>query len=215
MKKASTKATRHRERGRPKGYNRTEIPWERIDRFLVYGELVLSDATGQRTHRYPSYQDLADRYRCSKTLIGNYARTHNCMARRKRAQHNGDEQPVDRVDETSRIGPVQDPDDPPTILPRQGPRLSIQDNLNIVDTCLREFARALDEGRFRCDTPGDLKLLLQLRDKLDEDHTQSTAEPEITLAQIQARHRELMEQMADFDPWLTGEVDERNEHGPA
>ncbi len=210
MKKSKRSREVHRSRGRPKGYNRTEIPWEVVDRFLVYGELVRCDATGKVTHRYPSYQDLATRYRCSKSLIGNYARSHNCKARRQDAKRAGDEQPVDRVDESSRVGPVPaNAEGHPTILPRKGPRLSIRDNLDIVDTCLREFARALDEGRFRCDSPGDLKLLLQLREKLDEDHVQSTAEPEITLEQIQARHRELMGQMADFDPWLTGEVDTR------
>ncbi len=200
---------RHRPYGRPKGYNRTEIPWELVDRLLVYGERVRNEG-GDIIHRYPSYQDVADRYRCSKSLVALYGRSHNCIARRKQAHAEGEENPIERTSTTSM--PVSEHDVTPSlVLARTGPKLSTEDNLAIVDTCLREFARALDEGRFRCDSPGDLKLLLQLREKLDEDHTRSTAQPEITLEQIQARHRELMQQMDNFDPWLTGEADPRTD----
>ena len=210
MRKSKVRKSGGRGRGRPKGFNRPQVPWLDVDQRLVYGEVWQDEESGEETHRYPSYKDLAERYGCSKTLIGHYSHTHNCMSRRKEAKQTGERKPAMRTTEPSAADAAgfDGKRGQNRVLMSRGRPISPQDSINIVDACLREFARALEEGRFRCDSPADLKLLLQLREKLDEERTQSSVEPEITLAQIQARHRELREEMPDYDPWKTGKVRE-------
>ena len=91
-----------------------------------------------------------------------------------------------------------------SLVKRRTRPLSTRDQLALIDACLRAFANALDEGRIKCDSPSDLHTLLRLREKLDEDTHRREAEPEITLEQIQARHKALREQLEQLDDQQTG-----------
>ncbi|MCG8420922.1 MAG: hypothetical protein MJE77_23625 [Proteobacteria bacterium] len=188
------------------------MPWVEVDRLIVHGERIRDAETGNEVFRYPSYRELARRYGVAVSLVGKFARQRNCMQRRKNAQGGqGDESqsPVTTVTTMSEEEPLTFSDLAKEIandrvVKRRTRPLSNRDQLAIIDACLRAFANALDEGRIKCDSPSDLHTLLRLREKLDEDTQRAEAEPEITLEQIQARHKALREQLEQLDDRQTG-----------
>lgn len=71
-----------RKRGRPKGGRGPAVPWHRVYRLLVFGEVVLNKVTRRPDVRFPSFRELASRYGVSVSLIANYAAKHQCTKRR-------------------------------------------------------------------------------------------------------------------------------------
>jgi hypothetical protein len=72
-----------RKMGRPRNADRPVIPWEEVDRLLVFGETVRDEETGREDVRYPSLRELGRRYGVSGALIGRYSVQHRCMERRE------------------------------------------------------------------------------------------------------------------------------------
>jgi len=72
--------------GRPRKGEGPRVPYEDLDRILVFGEVVPCEDGNGTTVYYPSYRQLAERYGVSNSVIAEYAKSHNVQRRRKEAQ---------------------------------------------------------------------------------------------------------------------------------
>ena len=72
--------------GRPRKSEGPRVPYEEVDRVLVFGEVVPCEDGNGTTVVYPSYRELAERYGVSNSVIAEYAKTHNVQRRRREAQ---------------------------------------------------------------------------------------------------------------------------------
>jgi hypothetical protein len=184
-----------RRTGRPRNADRPIIPWEEVDRLLVFGETVRDDATGHETVRYPSYRELGRRYGVSAALIGRYASQHRCMERREenhaRQQIRFEQKVVEKCAEARAI--------------------STAEAVAIVDDYIRRFRDALDEGRVRADGASDFNTMMRLKAFLEgKADSRQEVQGVITLEQMQARHRALRAQLEALDPAVTGELPPRD-----
>ncbi len=71
--------------GRRKKATGPAFPYYEVDRLLVHGEAIENKKGKGASIVYPSYREIADRYEVSHGLIANYARSYNCLNRRKQA----------------------------------------------------------------------------------------------------------------------------------
>lgn len=138
--------TEKRKPGRPRHQDAPVIPWEELDRALVFVEVqILED--GKHTTFYPSYRTLAERYGVVVSVIAEYAKSHNTMKRRKetaaRVAVRTEEKLIERRAETMAVG---------------------KDRLvAMIDDFLLKFEGALKEGRVRTDSPTDVNTLARLK----------------------------------------------------
>lgn len=73
--------------GRPRKSEGPRVPYEEVDRLLVFGEVIPCDDGSDNTQVvFPSYRQLGDRYGVSHTVIAEYAKKHNIQRRRKEVQ---------------------------------------------------------------------------------------------------------------------------------
>ena len=75
-----------RKSGRPRKGKAPRVPYEELDRILVFGEVVECEGGEGTTVQFPSYRTLAARFGVSHSLIAQYAKKHNCMRRREEAK---------------------------------------------------------------------------------------------------------------------------------
>jgi hypothetical protein len=135
-----------RKPGRPRHQDAPVIPWEELDRALVFGEVqILED--GKHTTFYPSYRTLAERYGVVVSVIAEYAKSHNTMKRRKetaaRVAVRTEEKLIELRAESLAVG---------------------EDRLvAMIDDFLLKFEGALKEGRVRTDSPTDVNTLARLK----------------------------------------------------
>ena len=71
-----------RRAGRPRKGEGPRLNYVELDQILVFGE---TGGEAGRGISYPSYRELAARYCVAVSVIGEYARKHKCMKRRKQA----------------------------------------------------------------------------------------------------------------------------------
>jgi hypothetical protein len=185
---------RNRRTGRPRNADRPVIPWEEVDRLLVFGETVRDEATGHETVRYPSYRELGRRYGVSGSLIGRYATDHRCLERREE----------NAARERMRFEQI-------VVEKRAEARaISAADAVAIVDDYIRRFRDALEDGRVRADVAGDFNTMMRLKAFLEgKADSRQEVHGMITLEDMQARHRALRAQLEALDPAVTGEVPPR------
>ena len=74
-----------RKNGRPVKGDAPRVPYEELDRILVFGEVVTCEDGESTTVQYPSYRDLARRYGVCNSVIARYSKKHNCLRRREQA----------------------------------------------------------------------------------------------------------------------------------
>jgi len=162
--------------GRPRKADGPKVPYDVVDRLLVYGEEVESQ-NGGVTLVYPSYREVADRFGVSNSLIAQYSKKHNCLRRRKqqegRAKAKADKQLVEMRASSLAV--------------------SHDHALQIVDDYILQFEKALADGRVRTDSPGDLNTMIRLK-KFLEGGPDSRQEIHATLSleDLQARHRAML-----------------------
>jgi hypothetical protein len=183
-----------RRTGRPRNADRLVIPWQEVDRLLVFGETVRDEETGHETVRYPSYRELGRRYGISGSLIGRYATQHRCLERREensaRERIRFEQKVVEKRAEARAI--------------------STAEAVEIVDDYIRRFREALDEGRVRADGASDFNTMMRLKAFLEgKADSRQEVHGTITLEDMQARHRALRAQLESLDPAVTGEVPPR------
>jgi hypothetical protein len=168
--------------GRPRRGD-LKVDYLELDRLLVHGEEVPVDGKpGLKAVRYPSYQELADRYGVSISVVGEYSTARNCLKRRAEAQARLDAQ-VDQKIIAMRAEAIA---------------LSRHERIGLVDRTILTFDDALKDGRVRCDTPADLNVLLRLREYLEggADSRQQILGG-ITLELLQSKHREVLRMMEE------------------
>lgn len=180
-----------RNRGRPSKADAPIVPWNDVDRLLVFGETAKDEASGTEAMRFPSFREVATRYGVSKSLVGKYATKHNCLKRREE----------NRLREQIRF-------ETEVVKKRAKARaLSTDEEIRIIDDYLRGFDEALAEGRVRYDNPGDFNTMLRLKEfKLGRADSRQEIHGVLTLEEIQARHRRMRDELDGIDARLAGTV---------
>jgi len=180
-----------RNRGRPSKADAPIVPWNDVDRLLVFGETAKDEASGTEAMRFPSFREVATRYGVSKSLVGKYATKHNCLKRREE----------NRLREQIRF-------ETEVVKKRAKARaLSTDEEVRIIDDYLRGFDEALAEGRVRYDNPGDFNTMLRLKEfKLGRADSRQEIHGVLTLEEIQARHRRMRDELDGIDARIAGTV---------
>ena len=165
-------------KGRPAKVDGARVPYEELDKLLVFGEQVPCDDTGESTTVYfPTLRELARRFDVAVSLISKYAHQHNCMRRREEAQARIHARVDQKLIEFRA-----------TAIAR-----TREDELRTIDGFLAGFESAVAEGRVRVDNPSDYNQMIRLReflmggaDSRQEVHTS------VSLEELQARHRRML-----------------------
>jgi hypothetical protein len=186
---AERQAKPRRRPGRPKRADAPIIPWDVVDRLLVFGEVTHDPRTGQEAVTFPSLAELAERYGVSRNRMWQYASKARCFARREEARLKTQETYERKVIEKVASSRA----------------LATADVAGIVDSYISGFRQALDEGKVRVDSPADLDRLVRLKELLAGNaDSRSELRGELTLEAIQARHRRLRGQVESITPELAG-----------
>lgn len=181
--------------GRPRKGEGPRLPYEEIDRILVFGEVVPCDDGKNMTVVYPSYRDLGRRYGVSHSLIAEYAKKHNCMRRREVAQARIEEKTDQKLVEMRATALA----------------MSKDDELRIIDSYLAGFEKALSEGRVRFDNPGDFNTMVRLKEFVQGGaDSRQEVHAILSLEELQVRHRRMMK---TIEASRTGDLDEVNAVG--
>jgi hypothetical protein len=178
-----------RPRGRPRKADAPVVPWDEVDRLLVFGEKVKS-ADGETSGlRFPSLEELGQRYGVSKNRIWQYASKHKCLERRKESQ----------VREQTRYERI-------VVARRAEARaLGTEDVVQIIDGYIEGFRAAVDDGKVRFDSPADLDRLVRLKElMLGNADSRQEIQGGLTLDAIQQRHQKLRAQVDALTPELAG-----------
>lgn len=175
--------------GRPKRADAPIIPWDEVDRLLVFGEAAKDAATGREAVKFPSLAELADRYGVSRNRMWQYASKARCFARREEARLKTQETYERKVIEKVASSRA----------------LATADVAGIVDSYISGFRQALDEGKVRVDSPADLDRLVRLKELLAGNvDSRGEVRGQLTLEAIQTRHRRLRGQVEGMTPELAG-----------
>ncbi len=174
---AKGRARRDPAGGRPRKAAAPRVPWDEVDRLLVFGESVpCADGVSQTT-RYPSYRDLGERYGCANSLISAYSTRHNCL--RRRAEN--ETRTKARVDHKL------------VELRATALALSKDDEVRIIDAYLAGFGQALAEGRVRFDDPSAFNTMVRLKEfVLGGADSRQEVTATLSLEALQARHRQML-----------------------
>lgn len=180
--------------GRPRKGAGPKVPYEELDRILVFGELVACEDGESATVHYPSYRELARRFSVSHSLVAQYARKHDCMRRRDEAR--------------ARIAAKTDQ----KLVELRSSALAVSKNdaLRIIDGYLSGFEKAIADGRVRFDNPGDFNTMLRLKEFIQGGaDSRQEIHASLSLEDIQARHRRMMDVFESSSPAVRGEVPSR------
>lgn len=139
--------------------------------------------------RFPSLEELGQRYGVSKNRIWQYASKHKCLERRKESQ----------VREQTRYERI-------VVARRAEARaLGTEDVVQIIDGYIEGFRAAVDEGKVRFDSPADLDRLVRLKElMLGNADSRQEIQGGLTLDAIQQRHQKLRAQVDALTPELAG-----------
>lgn len=163
--------------GRPRKGDPPRLPYDKLDRILVFGEVVECEDGQSTTVVYPSYRELAERYGVAHSLIAQYSRKHNCLRRREQAQARIQAQADQKLVE----------------LRATAVALSRDDELRIIDSYLAGFEQAVAEGRVRFDNPTDFNTLVRLKAFLQGGpDSRQEVHASLSLEDIQARHQRML-----------------------
>jgi len=168
--------TEDRRNGRPRKVDGPRVPYDELDRILVFGEVVQT-ADGGTTVIYPSYRDLGHRYGVAHSLIAQFSRKHDCQRRRREAKARVDAKTEQKIVE----------------LRATAFALSKDDALRMIDTYLLGFEKALTEERVRFDNPADFNTMLRLKEfVMGGADSRQEIHAALSLEDIQARHQRMM-----------------------
>jgi hypothetical protein len=177
--------------GRPRKSEGPRVPYEELDRILVFGEVVPCEDGNGTTVVYPSYRELAERYGVSNSVIADYAKTHNVQRRRREGQA--------RIQAKAENKLVE--------LRASAIALSKDDELRIIDGYLSGFEKALGEGRVRFDNPADFNTMVRLKEfVMGNADSRQEIHAALSLESLQARHRQVM-RVTEASPAERGEVE--------
>lgn len=178
-----------RPRGRPRRIDSPQIPYDELDRALVFGELRPSLGGAGQLVVFPSVGELAERYGVAPSLISKYATEHNCKQRRDVAQFRVQA----RVDEK-------------LIEMNADVIADVKAELRLTAAeVLRQFRERLREGAVRLDDPSTFntigRFLLLLEGEAEGRQEVALG---LSLADLEARHRKVVEEARRFSPLEAG-----------
>ncbi len=177
--------------GRPRKADGPRVPYNEVDRLLVFGEVVAAAEGEPGDVRFPSYREIAARYGVSHSVIAQYSKRHDCLRRRENARA--------RITARAEQKLVE--------LRASALAYSRDDELRLIDTFLLGFEQALAEGRVRYDDPSDFNLMVRLKTFIQGGaDSRQEVRAALSLDDLQARHREVMRGRVKLDPALTGMV---------
>lgn len=179
-----------RGRGRPRKGEAPVIDYEQLDKLLVYGELTPANDGSGATTAYPTYAQLAERFGVSSSVIRDYAKKHNCMARRERARLRTQLRIEEKMVEAR----------------AEAIAVTKERELQIIDAYLAGFEKAITEGRVRFDNPTDYNTMARLKEfLLGGADSRPEVSATLSLDALQARHRDTRRATLDTTPAERGE----------
>ena len=186
---ASERTEERRPRGRPRKIDSPHIPYDELDRALVFGELRQSLDAGGQLVVFPTVGELAERYGVAASLISRYATEHNCKQRREiaqfRVQARVDEKLVELTADTL---------------------ADVKTELKLMAAeLLRQFRERLREGAVRLDDPSTFNTIGRFLLLLDgQAEGRQEVAVGLSLADLEARHRQVIEEARRFSPLEAG-----------
>jgi hypothetical protein len=167
------------------------VPYELLDRLLVFGELVTLD-DGTQTTLYPSHAALAERFGLTENQVKHYARSHECTRRRQEAKT--------RIAIRTEQKLVE--------MRAEAAAVSKEHAVRIIDTFLLNFEAAIEEGRVRFDNPADFNSMLRLKEFVQGGaDSRQEIHGSVTLGDLQARHARMLRVERDTAPEQSGVID--------
>jgi hypothetical protein len=176
--------------GRPTKAEGPRVPYEEVDKILVFGEIVPVGRGDETTIYFPSYREIAERYGVSNSVISDYAKSRNVQRRRKEAQARVQAKVEQKVVE----------------LRATAIAFSKEDELRIIDSYLAGFEKAIAEERVRFDNPADFNTMVRLKEfVMGNADSRQEINASLSLEVLQTRHRQMM-RTVDVSPAERGEV---------
>jgi hypothetical protein len=188
-----------RKPGRPHKADAPLIPFEELDRLLVFGEVKQLD-DGSSTTIYPTHRALAERYGVVPSVIASYAKSHNCTRRREEA--------------VARISARADE----KLIEARASALAVSkdDTVRMIDGYLLNYEKALLEGRVRFDNPTDFNTMVRLKEYvLGGPDSRQELHAALSLESLQQRHARMLRELNEATPELTGVVETERPSVPA
>lgn len=149
------------------------LPWDDIDRLLVYGELV----AGQHTPVYPNFTELGKRFGCAPSTVSEYAKKQRCLIRRQEAAAR------QRVVTEEKLITMR----------AEAIVRSAEDEVRTIDKWLHNFEDAVESGKATCNNPLDYDRLVRLKEfVLGGPDQRKEVNATLTLEALQARHAAAM-----------------------
>ena len=188
-----------RKPGRPHKADAPLIPFEELDRLLVFGEVKQLD-DGSSTTVYPTHRALAERYGVAPSVIASYAKSHNCTRRREEA--------------VARISARADE----KLIEARASALAVSkdDTVRMIDSYLLNYEKALLEGRVRFDNPTDFNTMVRLKEYvLGGPDSRQELHAALSLESLQQRHARMLRELNEATPELTGVVETERPSEPA
>jgi hypothetical protein len=176
--------------GRPTKAEGPRVPYEEVDKILVFGEIVPTGRGDETTVYFPSYREIAERYGVSNSVISDYAKSRNVQRRRKEAALRVQAKVEQKVVE----------------LRATAIAFSKEDELRIIDSYLAGFEKAIAEERVRFDNPADFNTMVRLKEfVMGNADSRQEINASLSLEVLQTRHRQMM-RTVDVSPAERGEV---------
>ena len=188
-----------RKPGRPHKADAPLIPFEELDRLLVFGEVKQLD-DGSSTTVYPTHRALAERYGVAPSVIASYAKSHNCTRRREEA--------------VARISARADE----KLIEARASALAVSkdDTVRMIDGYLLNYEKALLEGRVRFDNPTDFNTMVRLKEYvLGGPDSRQELHAALSLESLQQRHARMLRELNEATPEITGVVETERPSEPA
>lgn len=185
-------STPTRGKGRPRKGDNPVLDYVELDNLLVHGEPAPSeDGKGVAT-LFPSYKQLAARFGISVAAVGDYATKHNCMGRRERA----------------RLRTLLRVEDKMVEARAEAIAVSKDHAVQIIDTFLLGFEKAIAEGRVRFDNPTDYNTMARLKEFLmGGADSRQEVNAAVSLDTLQARHRDAQRAFVEASAAERGEIE--------
>jgi hypothetical protein len=176
--------------GRPTKGEGPRVPYEELDKLLVFGEVVPVGDGDETTVNYPSYRELGERYGVSHSVISEYAQSRNVQRRRKEAQARVQAKVEQKVIE----------------MRARAIAYTKEDEIRVIDAYLAGFEKAIAEQRVRFDNPADFNTMVRLKEfVLGNADSRQEIHASLSLEVLQTRHREMM-RAVQVSPAERGEV---------
>jgi len=160
------------------------VPYHEVDRLLVFGELVDGPEGEPPFVVYPSFRAIARRYGVNHSVIAGYAKRRDCLKRREQAQ----QRVTARVDDK--------------LVEQRATEVAVGkgEAVRVIDTFIKGFEAALEEGRVRMDNPADFNTMLRLKEfLLGGPDARQEVHASLALEELQRRHARMMSVTGDVN----------------